>query len=232
MQKNSMRSDAPTLTEQAFQQLRRDVLHGIHKPDEKLKLDLLQNQYGLSSSPLREALHRLAQEGLVRADERRGFRAAPMSPEDISDISRMRVMLDLPTLTQAISLGGEPWESDIVAAFHRLEHLESRMGDGPVVLNEEWSRRHREFHMALLAACPSARQLAWSASLFDQAERYRYLSARHRQSSRRKQEEHRRLMQAVLKRDAATACALLEEHIRGTERHVLLALRKMDAAQA
>lgn len=221
---------ASTRTESAFLQLRRDVLQGVHKPGEKLKLDLLQDQYGLSSSPLREALNRLAQEGLVRADERRGFRAAPMSAEDIRDITNMRLMLDLPALTQAMATGGDSWESDVVAAFHRLEKLESRLGDGPVVLDHEWSQRHREFHMTMLAACPSTRLLSLSASLFDQAERYRHLSARHRQNARRKNEEHRRLMQAVLRRDTATACAMLEEHIRGTERNVVLALKKLNAS--
>ncbi len=223
----STRAAASTRTESAFLQLRRDVLQGVHKPGDKLKLELLQAQYGLSSSPLREALHRLAQEGLVRSDERRGFRAAPMSADDIRDITHMRLMLDLPALTQSMATGGDAWESDIVAAFHQLEIIESRLGDGPVVLDDEWSQRHRAFHMAMLAACPSLRLLSLSASLFDQAERYRRLSARHRQTAKRKSEEHRRLMQAVLKRDAATACAMLEEHIRGTERNVLLALKKL-----
>ncbi|MFM8866153.1 MAG: GntR family transcriptional regulator [Limnohabitans sp.] len=221
-----------TRTESAFLQLRRDVLQGVHPAGERLKLELLQEQYGLSSSPLREALHRLAQEGLVRADERRGFRAAPMSAEDIHDITHMRLMLDLPALTQSMATGGDAWESAVVAAFHRLEILESRLSDGPVVLDQDWSQRHRDFHMTMLSACPSERLLGLSASLFDQAERYRHLSARHRQNARRKSEEHRRLMQAVLRRDAATACAMLEEHIRGTEKNVLLALKKLGSAPA
>ena len=60
---------AGTVSEQAFLSLRRDVLQGEHPPGAKLKLELLQVQYGFSSSPLREALNRLAQEGLVRADD-------------------------------------------------------------------------------------------------------------------------------------------------------------------
>lgn len=232
MQNTNAMAEGATLVERAVQQLRRDVLQGNHPPGGKLKLDLLQEQYGFSSSPLREALNRLAQEGLVRADERRGFRVAPMSAQDMGDITHMRLMLDIPALREAIAQGDDPWEAEIVASAHRLERLELRLGDGPVVLDDEWSARHREFHMALLAACPSQRQLAWSASLFDQAERYRHLSARHRQVSRRKHDEHKRLMQAVLRRDADTACALLQEHIQGTERNVVAALRKMNATLA
>ena len=67
----------------------------------------------------------------------------------------------------------------------------------------------------------------WSASLFDQAERYRRFSARHRQVARRKSAEHRKLMEATLRRDSDTACALLAEHIRSTQRNVEAALRRM-----
>ena len=218
---------AGTVSEQAFLSLRRDVLQGEHPPGAKLKLELLQVQYGFSSSPLREALNRLAQEGLVRADERRGFRVAPISVEDMGDITRMRLMIDVSALRDAIAAGDDAWEADLLASFHRLERLESRLPEGPVVLDADWVQRHRDFHCALLAACPSQRQLALSASLFDQAERYRQISGRHRQSLRRKNEEHRRLMQAALKRDADTACMLLSEHMLSTQRNVVAALRKM-----
>ena len=220
-----MPDHAPPLADQAFQRLRKDVLIGSFAAGAKLKVEELQAAYGFSSSPLREALSRLTQEGLVRADERRGFRVAALSVEDMADITRMRLMLDSHALGEAIQHGDDRWEAAIVAAFYRLEKVESRLGDTQVVLDDEWTGLHRDFHFALIAACPSERQLAWSASLFDQAERYRRYSARFRKTVRRKSSEHKRLMEATLRRDGATACALLEEHIRGTERNVQAALR-------
>ena len=212
-----------TLSEQAFQVLRGDVLSGRHAPESKLKVDTLQQMYGFSSSPLREALNRLVQEGLVRADERRGFRVTPISPSDLADITKMRLMLDIPALMESIHAGDDAWEAEIVAAFHRLEKIESRLPQGPVVLDAEWSQRHRDFHMALIAGCPSERQLSWSMSLFDQAERYRHFAARNRTVSKKKDEEHRTLMKAVLRRDGETAAALLCEHIRSTQTNVMAA---------
>ena len=212
-----------TLSEQAFQVLRGDVLSGRHAPESKLKVDALQQRYGFSSSPLREALNRLVQEGLVKADERRGFRVTPISPSDLADITKMRLMLDIPALQESISAGDDAWEAQIVAAFHRLEKIESRLPQGPVVLDAEWSQRHRDFHMTLIAACPSERQLSWSMSLFDQAERYRHFAARNRTVSKKKDDEHRTLMKAVLRRNSETAAALLSEHIRSTQTNVMAA---------
>jgi GntR family transcriptional regulator, carbon starvation induced regulator len=211
------------LSEQAFHVLRQDVLSGRHSPESKLKVDALQTIYGFSSSPLREALNRLVQEGLVRSDERRGFRVTAISTDDLADITKMRLMLDIPALRESIRLGDDAWEANIVASFHRLEKIESRLAQGPVVLDAEWSQRHRGFHMALIAACPSERQLAWSMSLFDQAERYRHFAARNRTVSKKKDEEHRTLMKAVLRRDVETAAVLLAEHISSTQNNVLAA---------
>jgi GntR family transcriptional regulator, carbon starvation induced regulator len=226
MDTQTARGDSSTpLTEIAFRQLRRDVLIGTFAAGNKLKLDQLQEHYGLSSSPLREALSRLAQEGLVRADERRGFRVAALSAADLADITRMRLMIDLEALANSIDEGDDEWEASLVAAYHRLEKIEGKLSDGPVILNDEWSDLHRAFHTALLCACPSERLRAWSASLFDQAERYRRASARMRQTARRKSNEHRKIMDATLGRDKKTACALLEEHIKSTQRNVELAMR-------
>ena len=221
-----------TVSEQAFQVLRQDVLSGLHAPESKLKLDSLQSLYGFSSSPLREALNRLVQEGLVKADERRGFRVTPISPADLADITKMRLMLDIPALTESIQTGDDAWEATIVAAFHRLEKIESRLPQGPVVLDTEWSRRHRDFHMAMIAARPSERQLSWSMSLFDQAERYRHFAARNRTVSKKKDEEHRSLMNAVLRRDAATASMLLSEHIASTQTNVMAAFNRQAKQRA
>lgn len=216
-------STAP-LTEQALISLRRDVTFGVFEPGQKLKLEELQTRYGFSSSPLREALSKLSQEGLVRADERKGFRVAEMSRADLQDITRMRLMLDVQALQSAMQAGDAEWEATVVAAHYKLDKLERALPEGPVVLDEVWVSTHRAFHLSMLGGCESPRLLQWCANLFDQAERYRQFSARHRKTNRRKAAEHRRLMETVIKRDIPTACQLLGDHISSTQHNVLTAL--------
>ena len=216
-----------TVSDQAYKALRSDVLFGAHSPGAKLKIEILQTLYGFSSSPLREALNRLSQDGLVQADERRGFRVTSISAEDLADITKMRLMLDLSALRDSIALGGDDWEAEIVACFHRLSKIESRLPDGPVQLSSEWSMHHSAFHCALVAACPSQRQLSLCKSLFDQSERYRQFSAQNRLELKRKEKEHNILMQSVLNREADKAVALLADHIQSTQRNVLLSLERL-----
>lgn len=212
------------LIERAVMGLRRDVTMGVFAPGQKLKLEELQALYGFSSSPLREALSKLSQEGLVRSDERKGFRVADISREDLQDITRMRLMLDIQALESAMEQGDDEWEASIVAAHYKLDKLERVLPEGPVVLDDAWVAAHKDFHLSLLSACGSARLLQWCATLFDQAERYRQFSARHRKTHRHKSREHKRIMDAVLKRDVPTARQLLIEHMSSTQHNVLVAL--------
>jgi DNA-binding GntR family transcriptional regulator len=162
----------------------------------------------------------------VRADERKGFRVAMVSDEDLQDITSMRLLIDLPTLEQSMRSGDDEWESYVIASFHLLEKLESRLPEGPVVLNADWSALHRSFHRAMMSACPSERMVLTSSSLFDQAERYRHISARYRTVIKRKSEEHKVLMRAVLKRDIETAKELHQEHVLSTQKNALKALKQ------
>jgi hypothetical protein len=66
----------------------------------------------------------------------------------------MRLLLDLPALTDAIACGDDEWKVNIVMAFNRLEKVESRLEGGPGVLDEERSALHLAFHMTLIAARP------------------------------------------------------------------------------
>ena len=91
-------------------------------------------------------------------------------------------------------------------------------------LDDDWSARHRNFHLSLYAACTSALLLELADILFDNAERYRRWTARYRQVPRRKHSEHQQLLAAVMARDTEKAVTLLRAHISQTEKLVAAAL--------
>jgi DNA-binding GntR family transcriptional regulator len=216
------------LAEQAFRLLRGRILRCEIEPGAKLKIEVLQHEHGFSSSPLREALNRLAQEGLVNTDDRRGFWAAPVTIADLRDVTRMRLLLDCEAVKESIARGDDAWEAAAVAAFHHLAKVEGRItGPGPLALNAEWSVLHKQFHFALMGACGSTKLLWICSSLFDQAERYRRLSMRWRKEPRNKSAEHKRILDAALKRDAKGTLALLTDHISRTAANVEAALSRV-----
>ncbi|MFI6367716.1 GntR family transcriptional regulator [Nocardia sp. NPDC050630] len=217
----------PPLVEQTVARLRQDLLSNVHRPGDKLKVDHLRDVYGCSSSPLREALNRLTYEGLVVADERRGFRVAPMTVDDFSDITRLRLILDIQALEESIAVGEDEWEARAVAAFYRLQKVEERLPDGPTVLDGEWTQLHKAFHMTLLSATTSPRLLQTCSNLFDQAERYRRFSAAHRTQPRSKSGEHEAILEATIERNRAEATALLAGHITRTQQDIAALMPKL-----
>jgi DNA-binding GntR family transcriptional regulator len=209
------------LSEIAFRTLRHKILRGEIVPGEKLRIEVLQREHALSSSPLREALNRLAAEGLVTSDDHRGFRAAAMSVADLNDITSYRLVIEPAALAQSVTHGSDEWEGNVVAAFHRLERVDAKVAQNQNEMNDEWTQRHKDFHMALVAAASSARIVAACSSLFDQAERYRRFSLMNRTKPRNTAAEHKRLMEAAIGRQSELAAALLKEHIQLTAQNVM-----------
>src|SRR5882757_8492874 len=78
---------SPSLAERAYRIIRQQILRAEIPPGEKLKIEVLEREHALSSSPLREALNRLVAEKLVVADNNRGFREASISADEMRDIT-------------------------------------------------------------------------------------------------------------------------------------------------
>lgn len=207
---------AVSLSEQAYRSIRRRLLHGDIAPGAKLKIETLAREYEFSSSPLREGLNRLAAEGLVTIDDNRGFRAAMMSSDDFKDITNLRLIVEPAAIADAMASATDEWEAGIVAAFHRLKRTEQRLPRSKYQFDDDWTERHKNFHMAFYASCSSPRLVALCSNLFDLAERYRRFCAINRRQSRNTAGEHQALMEAALARDAKLTAKLLHQHTTRT----------------
>jgi DNA-binding GntR family transcriptional regulator len=217
-----------TVAEDACRKLRTEILQGTLLPGQKLKFEILQQELEVSASSLREALTRLTSEGLVSSEPRRGFSVAPVSLEELKDITRLRVILEPLALRDAIEHGDDAWEAEILATWHRFSKIDVSHGDAPGIRDEQFSYWHRAFHEALIAACTSKKTMQIRAMLFEQSERYRALSAARRTQKRNKSDEHRKLMDAVLAHDADLAEDLMIKHIKMTSDLLIDALESSE----
>ncbi len=203
-------------TETVHAQLRAELLAGSHPPGERLKFTPLCERYDASVSVVREALTRLAEQGLVVAEPNVGFRVMPLTVADLRDLTRTRIDLESLALRYAVADGDVAWESDLVAAHHRLERTAmTTTDDGPARVADDWEQAHAAFHAALLAGCGSPRLIAMTDGLRAASELYRRWSAP-REPGRDVAGEHRRILEAALARDADAACAALAEHYQHT----------------
>lgn len=204
--------ESKTLTDQAYQRLREDIVHSKFEPGEKLGIEFLKRTYDVGATPLREALYRLSADGFVQVQGQRGFRVADMSPGELADITDLRVVLEAMALTQSIKNSDDDWESRVVAAFHHLTKAENHTD--PEI--QEWEVRNREFHLALVSCCHSPWLMRFHEILYDQHKRYRNLARIDRSTRRNVHDEHIAICEAALAKDTKALCNANEEHIRTT----------------
>jgi DNA-binding GntR family transcriptional regulator len=208
-----------TLGEAAYQRLRADIVSGVLEAGKPLRLEALRQRYGLSFSPLREALMRLQSERLVLSTALRGFSVAPLSREEMKDATETRILIECEALRRSMRDGDDDWEAGIVAAFHALglqaerqSRIAGRAKTADMLAMEE---RHHQFHRALIALCGSPRLLELADQLYVETERYRLPSQVAGARPRDVAAEHRQIMDATLRR-SEDAVRHLAEHYRRT----------------
>ena len=210
------RSGAPTQAERVYAELRADILAGRQRPGARLQFASLTARYEASTGVAREALTRLAAEGLVESEPQYGFRVVPLSVADLNHLTDARAAIETLVIGQAVEHGGLGWESEVLAAHHRLERTPQMDAGDPDRLSDDWTAAHAAYHHALLAGCPNPRLLAIAESLRDAAELYRRWSVPLAHADRDIAGEHRTILHAVLAHDADAATAALAAHIQAT----------------
>jgi DNA-binding GntR family transcriptional regulator len=221
-------SESPSRTVSVYNQVRSDILAGRLEPDRKLRIQELAASLEVSPSVVREALSRLSSESLVIAEPQRGFRVAPINAADVSDLTEVRIDIELKCLRRAMSRGGVDWEVAIVAANHALMRTPHDIPE----ISDDWTLAHARFHQALVAACDSPWLLRIREQLFVQGERYRRINIRMSDEDRDLRAEHTKLAEAVLSRDVTMATERMADHLRLTEILTLQSLEMERAAVA
>jgi DNA-binding GntR family transcriptional regulator len=212
MQSRSKSTIASTVADD----IRQRIVSGDFGPERKLRVHQLAEMFGVTLSPIREALNRLTSEGLVQLRDMRGFSVAPVSEEELAEIYRTRIWLNELAIRESIAHGDASWAEQVVIAHHRLRQV-PQVDPAGGITNRAWDDAHRNFHRALTAACQSRLLVRYCDQLFILADRYRHIAqSSPKARSRRRDVEHRRLMEAAIARRPDEAAALISKHFETT----------------
>jgi len=223
-----------TLADRAYRRLRHDIVAGHLPPGSKLKLEGLVQDYGVGMAPVREALARLAGDLLVVTEGQRGCWVPELSIAELDDLTCNRSLLESEAIVLSIQHGGAEWEAGVRTAFERLQAVESALPAPaetllPALLTE-WESCNRAFHAALVAACGSPWLIKLRKLLYQQSERYRWVSLRVSRGRRSVAEEHEALFEAAMSRNILRAMRMTDLHVRRTAEEVRHALRNAAGA--
>ncbi|RTH14304.1 GntR family transcriptional regulator [Thermus scotoductus] len=195
-----------TLEDQVYRTLRQAILEGRLKGGERLVQEALASTFGTSRIPVRDALRRLHQEGLVEADERGGYRVATWGPEDVEDVYTLRLLLE----PEALRLAGPKLSEEELDELEALQfQMEEAASEGDL---DRYVDLNRSFHFFIYEAAGKRRLFQFIQMLWSGLPPLTPLSVPGQLD--RSNREHRLLVQALRKGAVEEAVHILRRHIR------------------
>ncbi|WP_150251019.1 GntR family transcriptional regulator [Nocardiopsis deserti] len=193
----------------AYTELRRRITSGELAPGSRLPQYELAEEMGMSITPLREAIRRLASEDWVTMDTHRDVRVAPMSASEARELLEARFSLE-PSATE-------------LAALRRTEREIATMraaADALLPVTRTWGEEaiaaHRAFHRAIYAASHNNVMIRLLDDLWDKADRYRRIGLELPAGAEPRTidlNQHHEILELVITGDGAAAAGLVRSHI-------------------
>jgi DNA-binding GntR family transcriptional regulator len=197
------------LRDEITQTLRAAVISGELRPGVVYSAPSLAAQFGVSATPVREAMLDLAKEGLIDVVRNKGFRVTELSGRDLDDLCQLRALIEVPTVRRIAGTGADP------AVIQRLRELAAGIEDA--------AHRHdlithvtldMEFHLGLLALVGNPHLVETVRSLRARSRIYGLRSLAERDELVPSSREHAELLDLIAAGDAEGAERLMDRHIR------------------
>ena len=208
-----------SLGEHVFESLKHSIVRGKISAGEWLVESHIAETLGISRTPVREAIHKLEREGLIERQARGGFTVLGFKRNDIEETFGIRSVL-------------EGYAARLAAIKHdakELEDLENKIDEFQNALDRKkmdlLPTINTEFHDLLYGLSKSPKLINMINHLRDQIYRYRQMILKERKFATTSNQDHKKMLKYIRRRDAEGAERLVREHIlRGQE----MALKEYD----
>ena len=198
-----------------YRVLRDRILSQELKAGEKLSDLRLSSELGVSRTPIREALHQLAQDGVVIAEPNRGFFVATFTRRDLEEIFELRRVLELYAIRQ---LGQQDHTEELNRAMFELEHVErlirnATSADLRLEAGDAFLKTDRGFHSWLVSTVGNRRMSTIVGGLWTQIAIFQQVEDELPEWMLVAVEQHRALLGRLLEHDIDGATKLMTGHL-------------------
>jgi DNA-binding GntR family transcriptional regulator len=207
------------LSDAVATRLRHLIIDGELAAGERINEVHLSRQLGVSRTPLREALARLAQEGALRSVPRIGYFVRPLDIGEFEQLYDIRPLLD----PEALRLAGLP-ARERVQRLQEINDLIAKAPDADAIIELD-----DEFHLELIADCPNKVLVDLIRQIIQRTRRYENALMRERRNVAVAMANHREIMTALRKHDLRAACTALRNNLRTGREPILAWLRSRQA---
>ena len=204
-----------SLGDSVYEKLRQAIVAGELHDGERVVESRTALTFGISRTPVREAIHKLEREGLLQRDPKGGFFVVGLTKADIEEIFGIRSVLEsyaarLATLHHR--------KEDLFPLENKLTEYETCLAAGDLAALPEINT---EFHELLYALSCSPRLVKMIDDLKTYIFRFRHVILKVEETARMSSTDHRSMLDSIRKRDVEKVLELVDEHIRRGRRIVL-----------
>jgi DNA-binding GntR family transcriptional regulator len=211
-----------SLAEQAYVRLQQDILTCALSPGQVVSERELAGRYGVSKTPMREALNQVCHDGLVQRLPGRGYMVAPITIKDVRDLFDLRLILELAAVERAAQ---HPSPAQI-AMLKEMAAVSYRLDDPPS--HVLFLKANRSFHLALAEAADNRRLVSLLAGLLIELDRLFHLGLRLRDSSEEMRQEHQEVVAALERGDVDALRDAITRQIITSRDRILEAIMQGD----
>ncbi|WP_431967054.1 GntR family transcriptional regulator [Actinacidiphila sp. bgisy160] len=187
--------------------LRAALVAGELRPGEVHSVPALAGRFGISATPVREALLDLAKEGLLDPVPNKGFRVTAVSGRQLDEYTHLRSLIEIPTVTGLASTADA---TALEALRPAAEQIVTAAAAGELIAYVEADRR---FHLGLLALAGNEHLVEVVGDLRKRSRLYGLTALAERGLLRASAQEHLELLDALLARDGARVQAVMTRHL-------------------
>jgi DNA-binding GntR family transcriptional regulator len=211
-----------TLAEQVYLQIKTAILTCKLKPGQMVYESEMIQEYGVSKTPVREALKQLTQERLIQSIPGTCYLVTPVTVKDVDELWEMRAILEEVSATRAASRATEA----------QLRELESKMGEIFTIRENDdlvrWYDQNTAFHLALAEITRNSRLVSTLRSVLNEISRFLLLDPEMPANTSQWIRQHQRILDALKKRDGALAIAVTLEDMQASQPRIEKAIYSPD----
>lgn len=209
----------PSPADVIFDALREAIVEGELKDGETLRQDHIASMFNVSRIPVREALARLEEQGLVTTQRHKGAVVSSLSHEEIAEMFEFRALIEGEVIRHAVRVIGDRTLAE-AKAFAEAFAAETDSG--------KWAQLNRLFHYTLYKDCGRPYHLQIVSKALDKIARYLRAQLVLTHGIARARIEHEGILKAAMARDADEAAALTRAHILGASRSLISFLQAQE----
>ncbi|AOW14185.1 GntR family transcriptional regulator [Hydrogenophaga crassostreae] len=215
-----------SMVDTAYEMIRRRILDNVWPPGHRALEQEVALALGMSRTPVREALVRLENDGLVEVVPRHGVRVLPVSPTDMREI--YEILTALECMAAEIVARRKPSDAELQPLIQATADMDQALAEDNL---NAWAAADERFHAALIELSGNRQLAATVWNYWDRAHRARMFSLRLRPKPVNSTQEHTALVDRLRDGDAAGAAQVNREHRERASRELLVIFEQFKLAQ-